>query len=229
MSDQNGRAIRVAMLEDDASYIETLRLVIDTDPKLVFVAGFRSPIRFLNALEELDIDVLLLDINLPKLAGTECIEALKSAKAKVRVVMLTVEAKKETVIDAFRKGADGYLLKDSSPEQVGAAIREVCAEGAPMSPSIARLVVGMLKRSEATSFSENTGSDAVKRLTNREGEVLDWLARGLKYAEIAERMGVSLDTVKSHLRSIYQKLEVRNRSEAMNHAFNRFEPVKRLD
>ena len=218
MSGRSDRVIRVAMLEDDASYIETLRLVVETDPQLVFVAAFRNPIRFLNAMEELDIDVLLLDINLPKLTGVECIEAFKKAKSRARVVMLTVEAKKETVLDAFQKGADGYLLKDSSPEQVGDAIREVCADGAPMSPSIARLVVGLLKRSDTTvSFSSGTASEAVKRLTVREAEVLDWLAKGLKYAEIAARMGVSLDTVKTHVRAIYQKLEVRNRAEAMIH------------
>ena len=87
-----------------------------------------------------------------------------------------------------------------------------------MSPSIARLVVGLLKRSDTTiSFTSGTASEAVKRLTVREAEVLDWLAKGLKYAEIADKMGVSLDTVKTHVRAIYQKLEVRNRAEAMIH------------
>ena len=217
MSDPSDKAIRVALLEDDASYIDTLRLVIDTDPQLVFVAAFRNPIRFLNAMEELDVDVLLLDINLPKLTGIQCIEAFKKAKVRARVIMLTVEAKKETVMDAFLKGADGYLLKDSSPERVGAAVREVCMDGAPMSPSIARLVVGMLKRSDDSAVGTVASTEALQRLTAREGEVLDWLARGLKYTEIAKRMGVSIDTVKTHVRSIYQKLEVRNRAEAMNH------------
>ena len=217
MSGVSEKVIRVAMLEDDASYIETLRLVVDTDPRLVFVAAFRNPIRFLNAMEELDIDVLLLDINLPKLTGIECIEAVKLAKPGARIIMLTVESKRETVMDSFLRGADGYLLKDSSPEQVGNAIGEVCSEGAPMSPAIARLVVGMLKRSELAPATAGSISEAVERLTTREGEVLGWLAKGLKYAEIAQQMGVSVDTVKTHVRSIYQKLEVRNRAEAMNH------------
>ena len=221
MCGRREKTIRVAMLEDDASYIETLRLVIDTEPRLVFVAAFRNPIRFLNAMEELDIDVLLLDINLPKLTGIECIEAFKLAKPDAHVIMLTVESRKETVMESFLKGADGYLLKDSSPEQVGNAVREVCTDGAPMSSSIARLVVGMLKRSEGTPVSTIATSESVKRLTAREREVLDWLGKGLKYAEIAGEMGVSLDTVKTHVRSIYQKLGVRNRSEAMNQALNR--------
>ncbi len=217
MSSGDQGVIRVAMLEDDSSYIDTMRLVIETDPQLVFVAAFRNPVRFLNAVADLDVDVLLLDINLPKITGIECIRSFKELKPAARVVMLTVEIRRESVLEAFVNGADGYLLKDASPEQIGDGIREACDDGVPMSPSIARLVVGMLKRIESEKLKRLPNSDAVNQLTSREREVLTILADGLKYAEIASRMEVSLDTVKSHVRSIYKKLGARNRAEAVNH------------
>ena len=213
----NGERIRVAMLEDDASYIDTLRLVIDTDPHLTYVAGFRSPMRFLAAIEDLDIDVLLLDINMPKLSGIECIDSIKQAKPDLRLIMLTVEDRRETVLEAFSTGADGYLLKDASPEKVGKAIREVKQGGAPMSPSIARLVIGMLRSVEQKTPDRGDSKALDNLLTGREREVLHFLADGLQYSEIADKLFVSQDTIKSHIRSIYQKLGVRNRMEAVKH------------
>lgn len=217
METTNQRPIRVAMLEDDASYIETLRLVIETDPCLVFVAAFRNPVRMLNAVEDLDVDVLLLDINLPKITGIECIGSFKQLKPEARVVMLTVEGRRDTVLEAFVNGADGYLLKDASPEQVGDAIREACEDGAPMSPAIARLVVGVLKKIELGKAKQVPSGESLEQLTPREREVLALLSDGLRYSEIGGHLGVSLDTVKSHVRGVYQKLGVRNRAEAVNH------------
>ena len=208
------------MLEDDGSYIDTLRLVIETDPHLLFVAGFRDPIRFLGALEDLEIDVLLLDVNLPKMKGMECIEEFKTMMPNARVIMLTVEGSRETVLNAFTQGADGYLLKDSSPDQVSAAIQEVVKDGAPMSPSIARLVVGILKTTDSRE-DVMAPSDLVVLLSQREREVLEHLAEGYRYAEIADRLSVATTTIKTHVKSIYRKLEVRNSAEAIKRLNNR--------
>jgi DNA-binding NarL/FixJ family response regulator len=134
--------------------------------------------------------------------------------------MLTVEGSRETVLNAFTQGADGYLLKDSSPDQVSAAIQDVVKDGAPMSPSIARLVVGILKTSDSME-SETSTSDLVVLLSQREREVLEHLAEGYRYAEIAERLSVATTTIKTHVKSIYRKLEVRNSAEAIKRLNNR--------
>ena len=221
MKKMKPRNVRVAMLEDDASYMETLRLVIETDPRLVYVGGFRSPVRFLSALEELEFEVLLLDINLPKLSGIECIGEVKKAKPTTKVLMLTVEERRETVLEAFSAGADGYLLKDSSPEEVGDSILELYQNGAPMAPAVARMIVGMLQKSKLEPGDSRPSDELLTLLSQREREVLNLLSSGLRNAEIAERLNISIETVKTHIRSIYQKLGVRNRSEAVNHLFTR--------
>lgn len=221
MKKKEPRNVRVAMLEDDASYMETLRLVIDTDPRLVYAGGFRNPVQFLSALTSLDFEVLLLDIRLPKLSGVECIGEVKKAKPTAKVLMLTVEERRETVLEAFSAGADGYLFKDSSPEEVGESILELYHNGAPMAPEVARMIVGMLQRTELMPDVARPSNELLTLLSKRESEVLNLLASGLRNGEIADRLNVSIETVKSHIRSIYQKLGVRNRSEAVNQVFTR--------
>lgn len=217
MTSSLDRPIRVAMVEDDASYIETLRLVIETDPRLTYVVGFRSPVSFLNILHELDIDVLLLDINLPRIQGTDCLPEILPVKPNLKVIMLTVEDQREIVLQSFMNGAEGYLLKDASPQEVGDAIVQVTREGAPMSPQIARLIVDILHNLNPEQLPKVPSAKVETLLSKRERQVLDALAEGLQYAEIAQHLGIALDTVKSHVRSIYSKLEVRNRAEALRH------------
>lgn len=208
--------IRIVILEDDDSYIRTLRLVIETDPGLVFVAAFRDPKRYLNAIDDLDFDVALLDINLPSITGLDCLGRLKQIKPRCRAIMLTVDDESSRIHRAFTEGADGYLLKDSSPDQVGQAIREVLDGGAPMSPAIARRVIRLLGNNRSTFHYCDSQSIVAQILSTREREVLSLLSKGFRNIEIAEKLCISLDTVKTHTRSIYSKLKVRNRTEAVN-------------
>lgn len=212
------RSIQVAMVEDDASYITVIRRVLKEVADIQWVGSHVNPVRFLGELPKLSADVFLLDIHMPKLSGLECIREIKQCLPDARVIMISVHDDDDYVLKAFLEGADGYLLKDSTPDQVIDAIYEAQRGGAPMSSSIARKVISILGRAESDdSRPRPVSPDAptVEVLTNRETEILKLLAQGRRYAEIANQICVSLDTVKTHIRNIYRKLEVRNKVEAI--------------
>jgi DNA-binding NarL/FixJ family response regulator len=154
------------------------------------------------------VDVVLLDVNLPGMSGVSGIAELLSRWGDIEVVMLTVFEEAGVVFEALEAGATGYLAKSALPEEIVAAVREVAAGGAPMSSTIARKVIARFRQS-------GTGGDnALPELTERENELLAQLAEGRLDKEIADDLGITLATVKTHLRSIYRKLQVQNRTEA---------------
>ena len=153
-------------------------------------------------------DAVLMNINLPGMSGIECTRRLRGILPRLNIVMLTEQANTDLIFESLKAGANGYLLRDqTTPEQITKALKEVMAGGSPMTPEVARKVVGHFQEIEA-----DTGLD---KLTVRERQVLDCLAEGRLYKEIAERLGISLDTARKHVRSIYRKLRVNSRTEAV--------------
>jgi DNA-binding NarL/FixJ family response regulator len=176
--------------------------------------GFRCISNYPNAEVALEAlpkdrpDVVLMDINLPGMNGVECVRRLKQAAPKTLVVMLTAYEDTENIFNALAAGASGYLLKRAPRSELLDAIKEVCRGGSPMTTHIARKVV--------QSFQKAGNSEQpAENLTNREQEVLDFLSQGFLYKEIAEKLGISYETVHTYVRRIYEKLQVRTRTEAV--------------
>ena len=197
--------IIVSIVEDDDRVRESLAVLINGSE------GFRCHSTYPNAEAALNkipferLHVVLMDINLPGLSGIECVRKLKTIKPKLQIVMLTVYEDSERIFQALQAGATGYILKQTPPAEILQAIAETHRGGAPMSCEIARKVVQSFH-----DFSPET-----EKLTRHEREILDDLASGYYYKEIAERLNMTFDGVHYHLRNIYAKLHVRSRTEAV--------------
>jgi DNA-binding NarL/FixJ family response regulator len=200
--------IQISIVEDDVRVRGSLARLLDSTDGFCCVSQHPSAE---NALAELPVtrpDVVLMDINLPGMNGVECVRRLKELLPETQVVMLTVYENTNIIFSALAAGASGYLLKKSSPEQLTKAIHEVHGGGSPMTSHIARKVVA--------SFQQVTNPvHDYEKLSLREQEVLDCLAKGYLYREIAERLKITYATVHTHIRHIYEKLHVRTRTEAV--------------
>jgi len=152
-------------------------------------------------------DILLMDINLPGMNGVECVQKLHALDPSLRVIMLTVYENPEQIFDALRAGAIGYLLKQQPSERLLEAIRDAHNGGSPMSSQIARKVVQF--------FNPGRQPEATIQLSARETEVLKLLSKGHLIKEIADQLGISFVTVRTHIRRIYEKLHVHSRSQAV--------------
>ncbi len=198
---------KVAIVEDSMTTREGLRTIIDLSPDYECVCACETAEEALEVLPKHAPEVVLMDIQLPNMSGIECVSRLKKLLPEVQVIMVTVYEDPDRVFSALRAGASGYLLKRSVPEQVVTAIRDVQQGGAPMSGEIARKVI--------VHFQEqSTVAAEVEKLTSREREVLELVAHGFINKEIADRLKVSVEAVRWHLKHIYAKLHVHSRTEA---------------
>lgn len=197
----------VAIIDDDGPIREILAGWIGRAAGFRCAGQFASAEEALAGLPELRPDVVLADINLPRMSGIECVRKLKRDLPAAHFVMLTVYEDADHIFDALAAGAVGYLLKRTSKDELFAALRDVLAGGSPMSSNIARKVV--------QSFQQPAEENADARLSQREREVLEKLAGGFLYKEIADGMGLSLPTVNTYVRRIYEKLQVHSRSQAV--------------
>lgn len=170
--------------------------------------GFNSAESVLKRLETETANVILMDVNLPGMSGIECTKRIKLMHPEILIMMFTVYENNENVFSALEAGASGYILKQSTPTDLIAAIEELCRGGSPMSSVIARKVVN--------SFKSIPAENAAAGLSNREREVLDLLAAGDRYKDIGDKLFISISTVRSHIQKIYDKLHVHNRTEALN-------------
>ncbi len=201
-------AVAVAVVEDDASIREMLVTWIREAEGFVCVGRFPDAESAVAKMVELKPDIALVDINLPGLNGIECVRSLKPRLPATQFVMLTVYDDSTHIFDALSAGATGYLLKRTPRDALLAALREVHVGGSPMSSDIARKVVQSFRQ-------PNPKMKAADRLSKRENEVLALLAQGYLYKEIAGVMGVSVPTVNSFIRRIYEKLHINSRAQAV--------------
>jgi DNA-binding NarL/FixJ family response regulator len=200
--------IKVAIIEDDARVREALVEMINEAPGMRCVAHFDCAEAALKHFPGDEAEVALVDINLPGRSGIELVGELKTRHPKLHLVMMTVYEDTEQIFNSLQAGATGYLLKRTRPTDIINAIHDVYKGGSPMSPEIARKVVLFFHQRRKTSAE-------LENLTKRETEILALLAKGSLYKEIADQMNISLDTVRSHLQHIYNKLRVRTRTEAV--------------
>lgn len=200
--------IRVAIVDDEGELREQIAAYVDHAPGFRCVRACASAEEALRWLPQDRPDVVLMDINLGAMDGIECVQRLKPQLPETQIVMLTVFEDTERIFRALAAGATGYLLKRLAPPRLLDAIQEVHAGGSPMSAPIARKIV--------TSFQHPPPRpDPAAELSPREREVLEGLAEGRAYKEIADKLGVSIHTVRNYIRRIYEKLHVRSRTEAV--------------
>ncbi len=201
-------AITVSIVEDNDQLRGTLARVIDRAEGFRCLGQHPSAEAALDSVPKEKPDVVLMDINLPGMNGVECVRKLKQLLPQTQVVMLTVYEDTENIFNALAAGAMGYMLKRTPRDELLAAIREVIRGGSPMTTHIARKVVQSFQRAPASA-------GPTEELSPREKEVLDCLAQGFLYKEIADKLGISYETVHTYIRRIYEKLQVRTRTEAV--------------
>ncbi len=200
--------ITVSIVEDSDKFRTTLARVLDRAEGFKCISHYPNAEDALKKLPEDKPEVVLMDINLPGMNGVECVRQLKQLLPSVQVMMLTVYEDTDNIFNALAAGATGYMLKRTPQAQLLEAIKEVHRGGSPMTTHIARKVVLSFQRTAATA-------PATENLSPREQEVLDCLAQGFLYKEIAEKLGISYETVHTYIRRIYEKLQVRTRTEAV--------------
>jgi DNA-binding NarL/FixJ family response regulator len=200
----------VAIVEDNAALGSSLKKVVESDASLRCIGVWTTAEDALKKIDAFRPHIVLMDINLPGMSGIEATARLKQHLPDIKVVMVTVYRDHDKIFAALKAGACGYLLKRSNPAEVREAIHDVRSGGAPMSPEIARRVV------EAFHQPVKTGPSVVDdvKLSKRETEILELLCEGLANKEIADRLDISVETVRVHLKHVYEKLHVRSRTEA---------------
>lgn len=201
--------IKVAIVEDNDQFRKALESIIDQEKDTALLGSYTSAEKALSGLEQSPPDIAIIDISLPGMKGTELIVRLRDKLRQTLFMVCTIHDDNDTIFEALRCGAAGYILKDPiTAEEITKAIRDLYNGGSPMSPFIARKVIG--------NFQKPVINDANSLLSQREKEVLALVAQGLLYKEIALRLSISAETVKKHLKNIYQKLHVQNKVEALN-------------
>jgi DNA-binding NarL/FixJ family response regulator len=200
--------ISVSIVDDETSLRQSIATFIDGSPGFRCVSAYGNAEAALQGLPADRPDVVLMDIHMAGMNGIECVQRLKALRPELQILMLTVYEDTDQIFKALAAGASGYLLKRLPPSKLLEAIGEVQAGGSPMSSSIARKVVASFQKADPA-----TDKDAL--LSPREQMVLDCLSKGLTYKQISDQMGISVTTIRTYLRRIYEKLHVRSRSEAV--------------
>ncbi len=203
--------ILAAIVEDDRATRECLGLLIDGTPGYRCIGSYRSVEEALRSRNTEQPDVLLLDIHLPGMLGSEGVRVFKEKYPALQVLMLTIYAEQDLVFESICNGACGYLLKKTPPAKLLEAIREAHEGGAPMSPEIARKVVTLFQKTGPPPKIE-------EQLTPQEVRLLKLLAEGFSYQSAGDQLHISLNTVRNYIRSIYEKLHVHSKSEAVSKA-----------
>lgn len=199
--------IRVAIVEDNAAARDFVAGLIAGADEMVHVGSFASAEEAITGIPPLAPDVILMDISLPSLSGIDCTQRLKQRLPGVQIIMLTSSEDPSRVFESLKAGATGYVIKRASDAEIVGAVRDVMAGGAPMSPAIARKVVQF--------FGRQDPAPEISRLSAREVEVLEALSGGRQYKEIADWLSISINTVRNHIRGIYEKLHVNTREDAI--------------
>jgi DNA-binding NarL/FixJ family response regulator len=209
-----GSVIRVAIVEDTDEIRDGLGVLINGSDGFRCVASYATAERALEDLERQRPDVVLMDINLPGMSGIECTRLIRARWPAVPIMMLTIYENDDQIFESLKAGASGYILKKTPPAKLLESIHDIRSGGSPMSSQIARKVVGAFQQMKPSATE-------TENLSKREQEILSYLARGYRYKEIADALFISIETVRTHLRNVYEKLQVRSRTEAVLKAFPR--------
>jgi DNA-binding NarL/FixJ family response regulator len=201
-------SIKVSIVEDNRGIRESLGQILDCTDGFRLGDACATGEEALRRLVNNPPDVVLMDINLPRMSGVSCVRELKPCLQQTQFIMLTIENDSQRVFESLQAGAAGYLVKNLTPEKILAAIEEVHRGGSPMSSQIARMLVQTFQNDGRSRRQE-------EELTPREQEILTLLTRGYRSKEAADELGISVQTVHTHLRNIYEKLHVRSRAEAV--------------
>lgn len=203
--------ITVGIIEDEKSVRQSLQLLINGSDGFTCVHTFSNAEDAISSIPGLALDVVLTDINLPGKSGIDCITLLKPLCPGTHFLMCTTFDDAENVFKALKAGATGYLTKTTQPSRLLDSITDAYQGGSPMNSHIARMVV--------TSFRQSNYNPELEKLSAREKDILDLLSKGLRYKEIADRLFLSTETVRTHIRNIYTKLQVNSRTDALNKIF----------
>ena len=206
--------ITISIVEDLTEVREALKRLIDQSENFGLVEGFNNAEQAEKSIPLQPPDIVIMDINLPGMSGIECIRRIKEKCPGTQFMMFTIYEDDEKVFEALKAGAHGYLLKNTPKEKLLEALEELYNGGSPMTTNIARKVIEAFEK-------KNQPPEELNTLTNKERQILDLLAKGFLYKEIADQLHSTRNTIKQHIHHIYEKLHVQNRTEAINKAFPR--------
>lgn len=206
------KAIQILIYEDNDLLRESLKNMLMTEENISVLGDFKNPVEVEKHIMLYHPDVILMDIDMPLMSGIDAVKKVRLHDKTISIIMLTVFDDNEHVFEAICAGASGYLLKKHISTRLSESISEALDGGAPMSPSIARMVI--------TSMHRKTQQPNPYQLSNRESEVLASLSKGNSYKLIAAEYSISIDTVRSHIKKIYEKLHVHSQTEAVSKAIN---------
>jgi len=205
--------ITIVIVEDDVEVLKGLKHILNLSDDLVVLDTFPNAESFIEHVDEINPNVVLMDIGLPKMSGIDCVEIVKQKHPEMQFLMCTNFDDDQKVFDALRAGANGYVLKNAEVQTIIQSISEVYQGGSPMSRSIARKVI--------ESFHSQGLKEIKYGLSKRESEILNLLSKGYRYKEIGAQLFISTETVRTHIRNIYGKLQVQSRTEAINKYYNK--------
>jgi DNA-binding NarL/FixJ family response regulator len=197
----------IIIFEDNAELIKSLTLLFSLSPNFDFLGGFKHGMNAQELVKSLNPDLILMDIDMPNIKGVEVVKNIREVNSDVKILMHTVFDDAENLFTAIQNGANGYILKKAGPDKLLEACEEVMNGGAPITPSVATLIL--------QEFNKNNHTSPDYNLTPKEKEVLTCLVDGLSYKMIADELKMSIDTVRSHIKKIYEKLHVHSMSEAV--------------
>jgi DNA-binding NarL/FixJ family response regulator len=201
-------AIKISIVEDLKDVREEIVNLLSLDKRFEMISAFRNAELATKELPSQKPDIVIMDINLPGMNGIECMKKVKLACPHTQFIMFTVYENDESIFEALAAGANGYLLKKTPVEKIIDSLIELHMGGAPMSMQIARKVIENMHSHDA--------SGTLEELTTRENEVLRYLSKGLLYKEVANKLNITIGTVRQHIHNTYKKLHVQNRTEALN-------------
>jgi len=216
------RSIGVVLVEDDAVTRKCLSRAIESEPSLRLLAAHDGAAAAMHWLEQVEPDVLLCDLGLPDGSGLDVIQTCVRLHPRCDIMVVTMSSDEESVLASIEAGASGYVLKDAGQTDIAQAVLALRAGGAPMSPAIARMVLARVRTGGRKPVSgASSASAAAASLTKKEAAILDLIAQGDSYSEVAKVLSVSVGTVQTHIKNIYGKLSVHSRGEAVYEAHRR--------
>jgi len=205
--------ITICIIEDLIEIQNGLQTILESDSRFELLQCFENAETAIAELPLLKPDIVLTDINLPGKSGIDCITEVKTRIPGSQFIMFTIYEDSDQVFEALKAGASGYILKNTAPAKIIESLIELYDGGSPMSPKIARMVL--------SSFNISTKNSVSELISKREQEVLELLSKGFLYKEIAEKLNITLSTVKRHLNHVYEKLQVQNKTEAINKMYGK--------